>query len=151
MRCMPLLVLVLMTLVGCSSETRTFRGDVSFTAEERAEIERAIAWLVEQENVGGEPFAIVWDLPHESAPADFTIVCGDRDSYAVTGFTADTGRVELSPARDRARLPILAILAAHEFAHMRGIGHHTGTGVMNSHISTELVWTESDREAAAAR
>lgn len=150
MRCMPLLVVLLMLLLGCS-ETRTFRGDMSFTPEERAEIERANAWLVEQEDVGGEPFSIVWDLPHESAPVDFTIVCGERDSYAVTGFTADTGRVELSPASNRARLPILAILAAHEFAHMRGIGHHTGTGVMNSHISTELVWTESDREAAAAR
>lgn len=146
---MRLVVLaVVLGVAGCGGgETRTsFRGDVTFTTDERAAIERGDAFL--GTSVGGVPFGVVWDLPH-GAVDERTIMRGSTTRNF--GLTVN-GRIEIDADRADGDLEELATLSAHELGHVRGLPHnaHDGRGVMcgfdkdGDSCDFRLVWTDAD-------
>ncbi len=129
----------LLALAGCS-ETQSFHGDVAFTAEERAAIERGNAFI--SEHTGRDPFDIVWDASDTSDTGNGpTIVRGVSGPWDGHGWISGIEVVETTDF-DR-----LAAIAAHEFGHQRGLGHHTGPGVMSHDAAIGIVWTTEDRAA----
>ena len=148
------MVVLACAMGGCVTET-PLRGDVTFTAEERAAIERGNAWVAER--ISREPYAIVWDLPHAETGAAEPFTITHRISggpYAEPGhgspgaFYAPQGRaffaesrVELHPSDPRT----LAAVAAHEFGHLHGLTHHHGVGLMSDNDGASLSWTDADR------
>jgi hypothetical protein len=130
-----LAVVAAMLVSGCGG-TLHFHGDEAFTAEERATIERANAWLTGK--IGDEPDAIVWDLPHGE---DSRMSIVKASSYPLDRGYSGQGRIYL--AERYSGQESLLILAAHEFAHFHGYVHHEGRGLMN-HEPYELVWTPED-------
>lgn len=131
--------------MGCalSPKEPRFHGDVTFTAEERAAIERGDAWLAAQ--IGEEPLGVTWDLPHpdriDDAPA-YSIVRA-RPPRGVGEYDGEL-RVTINPGL---LSPAgLETLAAHELGHYRGMDHHQGAeGIMHDGIRDEApVWTAED-------
>ena len=130
--------------LGCGvSNEPTFHGDVAFSLEERAAIDRGDTWLAAQ--IGREPLGIVWDLPHvdrvDDAPPHSIVRL--RPPVGVGEYDGEL-RVVLNP--DAVTLEGLELLTAHELGHYRGMGHHNARGVMQEGgIRDELpVWTEAD-------
>jgi len=143
-------LLVLLALgasgLGCGASFEpTFHGDVTFSLEERAAIERGDAWLAAR--IGRDPLGVVWDLPHgepASAAPPYSIV-RLRPPVGVGEYDGRL-RVVLNP--DAVTLEGLELLTAHELGHYRGMGHHNERGVMQEGgIRDELpVWTAADAE-----
>lgn len=140
-----LLVALCATTVGCAlspAEPR-FHGDVTFTAEERAAIERGDAWLAAQ--IDADPLGIVWDLPHpdriEDAPAYAIVRARPR-----IGVGEYDGALHVLLNPESVNIPGLELLTAHELGHYRGMGHHDSCGVMtDGGIRDELPqWTPAD-------
>jgi hypothetical protein len=131
---------LVLSLPGCTFEQPPVRGDVTFTAEERADIEWADVWIAEQ--IGREPMHIVWDLPHTGEMptalelARRTGPTGGAGFYAGLGITLDPDAIEAGKLR---------LVAAHEIAHFHGYHHHPGPGVLSDNYRTMLlVWTPED-------
>lgn len=140
-------VVVAVNGIGCSEiGGPRLRGDVTFTAEERAAIERGEEWLATQ--VGADPFGIVWDLPHPARPED-------APAYSVTrarpvrgvGFYDGHYRVTLNP--DATTIDGLERFTAHEIGHFRGLDHHIGCGLMSDEGQRDTLpeWTPEDEHA----
>jgi len=142
---LALLVALCAIEVGCSLSPQepTFHGDVTFTREERAAIERGDVWLAV--HAGRDPLGIVWDLPHydrvEDAPA-YSIVRA-RPRIGVGEYDGQL-RVTLNPSA--VNLDGLELLTAHELGHYRGMGHHDACGLMaDGAIRDQLPsWTPAD-------
>lgn len=128
---------LLLMCAGCSFE-HPLHGDVSFSPDERAAVERGNVWLAEQ--IGREPVGIVWDLPHGEEP-ELAII---RAPMPYGRGLTTKGRIYLP--EQIYSLDKLAALSAHEFGHFQGLAHHAGPGIMNEAVQT-LTWTAEDQTA----
>lgn len=141
-----LAVLLAVAGAGCS-ETLPLHGDVTFTAEERAEIEEADVWLASK--VGGAPLGIVWDMPHGEGD-DRSVRRGA--SPGARGGLGHYQSADRSITIDADRVAVegdMRVVAAHELAHLRGIDHHGHDGLMSQGPGA-LVWTTADEDVCRA-
>ncbi len=128
--------LLLLISSGCASPVSPFHGDVTFTAIERAAIERGAAFTAEHT---GAPLDIVWDAPHVP---DGTCRVGTIERSEGTGALAERGLgcIHIGVTQPE----YIAVLAAHELGHWRGLEHVTH-GLMQPVVTPTLAWSEEDQ------
>lgn len=118
-----------------------WHGDESFTASERADIERAQTFMADR--VGVESVGIVWDRSHSEGTCEpGTIV---RRANGLGGQRVGSC-IYLGLAGGNP----LDALVAHEFGHHHGLVHVDDEGVMNS-IPMAMTWTEADQVMCVSR
>lgn len=117
-------------------------GDVTFTPEERAAIERGAAFLSAHANTNAFPIGpIVWDAPHTwpESCAEETIQRSAKGDGAITHpFGARCIALGVGP-----KAPSLDALAAHEFGHWIGM-EHVSRGLMQP-FGMSLEWSDEDQ------
>ncbi len=135
------LALALFAIAGCGVPT-PFHGDVTFTVEERAEIERGAAFL--SAHTSGEEISIVWDAPHKESGCDPGTIARSQGVGAATiaGNCIVIG-IEPNPLMNT------AAVAAHEFGHWYGL-RHSSRGLMQPWNIATLEWTEEDEASCVA-
>ncbi len=145
-RCLVVL-LASLSFVGCALEDEPWHGDSSFTREERHEIEAANELVAEM--LGVSPSEIAWDAPSrgEDEPGNRLDIVR-RASDGGGHFSGSSGVIYLGVSGREG--PLLRALAAHEFAHARGVKHHDYEGIMNP-IPMVPTWTAADAKAALER
>ena len=111
---------ILTACAGCVNTAYSdpvWHGDVTFTPEERLLVENGNAYLAA--SIGKEPYDIVWDLPH-------TVDCVTENSLLKWDAVRD-GFTWYARGRCIAIMTEvtghLSATSAHEFGHMRGLGH----------------------------
>lgn len=150
-RASALAAALLLHCVACAPGPEPWHAEESFTAEERAAIVEAEAWITQR--VGRPSRGVVFDLEARTAPAD----CPDRcllkgtnpggvffkepevEAYVV--YLGTEGRIITMPDGSREAYWLKA-LVAHELGHYYGLRHHEGQGVMNPEAIT-FNWTSS--------
>ncbi len=138
---------MLLIVSACDPAPYPLHGDVTFTDEERAAIERANAFVAEK--VGTEAVPIIWDLPHPDRADGGGELSITRGTLDPTHFGNTSGsRIELDPMRFGLNVEPSA---AHEFGHFYGAHHHRGVGIMHPNGSNELVWTGADAACVRRR
>ena len=135
------LAAALVFLAGCSAPDAAWRADDRFNIAQRAEIEEANQWLAD--TMGIEPIVIEWvSLEGEGAR---TILIS-----ALPGNTGgDSGRsdirIDVTKSSDR-----IGPMFAHELAHVRGLLHHDGPGLMSISVPPSLEWSVGDEAACVS-
>jgi len=124
--------LLALLLVGCAAPSEVWHGDERFTLEQRAQIAEANVWLADRMHV--DPLAIEW-----GGAGGCKIVVADL----AEGTLGDSGRcdirIDTAQGADR-----VGVAFAHELAHVHGLGHHEGPGLMNKVPPVVLEWTVAD-------
>lgn len=131
-------------MLSCTSEA-TWRGDSSFTEEERGEIERGAAWL--HHMAGQEPPVIAW----ETLGDDRFRTIRRNDHPTAERMGECTAEDEIFLPSGGGAVTQSAGLAAHEFAHcILGFKDDPGSvGLMGQGVWRGLIW--SDAEEAQCR
>ncbi len=127
---------------------RPVHGDITFTAEERHELERGAAFITG--HVPWHPVVIVWDAPHAGEGCPVGTLQRSPDGKGARTFPDGcivVGVQERWPGR-------ITEIVAHEFGHLVGLGH-TRTGLMTPAYN-DLSWTddverECERVGACAK
>ncbi len=144
---------LLVGLAGCvggADDDARWHADERFTAEERVEVERAVAWLsaVSGHDVGG----VAFDHRVGQTPQPFTIR-RERGPYGEAGATGVChtgwgGPTVYLDTNDAA--PYLAAIAAHELAHceMGLADDHASDGIMR--VLEPMRWTDREATQCAA-
>ncbi len=135
-------------LIGCATPIDEWHGDVTFSEEQRAAIERGNSFLAKRLNV--RPYGIVWDAPHvdDSTPCPYATICKrgrieSPPSCAGKDGCGGRGSVQIDPDASP-NVDSLAAMAGHEFGHERGLRHHEGPGLMNPTVPLFPMWAEGD-------
>lgn len=148
-----LFVFLLSFVVSCAYDVEAWHGDVTFTPAERAEIERGYAFL--SKRLESRPLPIVWDAPHNDHECLATQICKrpalvgpcpepyETQTCELVGLYT-SNRISLVPSEN------MAAVAAHEFGHWKGLGHHAGPGAMHAPAPLFLMWTEDDDASVQA-
>lgn len=123
-------LLLSLTLTGCAGDF-VYHGDLSFSAEERAQIEQAADLMAAR--TGGGRIEISWDgelgdpvhnhrilraVPEKTAAA-----WGELKGEYGPGYT-----FYVSPETPKG---MVGMVMAHELGHWYGMPHHYGYGLMN--------------------
>ena len=144
------LVAVLAVLLGgCVEEPSRdyWVGDESFTAEERQAIEDGNAFLAG--HTGQAPLVIVWGkIPLEGR--DRMIIRAALEPKTVGRTAKPEGWcIFLDPDQIG---PPLAVTAAHELGHLRGLPHLPSgvAGLMNPIVPEQMTWEASDEGLCVA-
>ena len=135
---------LLVSLQGCSF-AHPLHGDITFTPEERAAIERGDALIADR--VGRDPVGVVWDAPH---PID-----DQPEGPCVQGTIIRTKGIGGSHRRGCLRIgtddpAYFERVATHELGHWYGLCHHDGPGIMNDAV-TSAEWTIEDEASKHVR
>lgn len=126
-------------IVGCGP-SNVFHGDLAFSLEERAEIDRAAAEMAER--VGAPTIEIVWDgeiddgsqrILRREPPG------GGADGRYLMSSRAYEREIYVRPGLTLARV---GVVMRHELGHWYSLDHHDGPGLMAK--SAMNAWTEDD-------
>jgi len=150
-RALALAAAILVHCVACAPDPEPWHAEESFTAEERAAIIEAEAWITQR--VGRPTRGVVFDLAPRTDPTD----CPDRcllkgtaaggvsywepKAEAQVIYLGTEGRIITMPDGSREAYWLKA-LVAHELGHYYGLRHHDGQGVMNPDAIT-FNWTSA--------
>jgi hypothetical protein len=145
MRSLVLVLWALLALSGCAAPEFVWHADVTFTAEERAELAQALAWT--SSHVGDpSPPRILYDLPHpadDQHGAEGTII--RREGATQTGGIEfnSVWAIELAAgAPGSTNETWFRVIAAHEFGHWYGLVH-VSSGLMQ-HLGPQWTWSAED-------
>jgi hypothetical protein len=136
-RTLLLALVCLLALPSCAAQPDSFAGALDFTVKERAAIASGNAWVAA--HTGTPPVAIRWEKPDVGERRILRV-----DQPAGTLGSSSPTCIALDPFQGGDRL---AAVAAHEFAHVLGIAHHAGRGLMNPTVPAALEWTVDDQQA----
>lgn len=145
MRIAGFLVLAVAGLVGCVQHRETtIHGDVTFTAEERASVERGAAFISARTPDEGA-VVVLWDAPHVDGPCEGDTI--QRSAGGTGGVTSESCIV--LGLQDPHGTLALDALAAHELGHWRGMGHVI-RGLMQP-LDMPLAWSDEDQAECLSR
>lgn len=140
------LIVPLIALLESGCVTESWRGDTSFTAEERTAIEEGNEWLAAHTDQPAR--IIVWDLsPDEDAPR-YSIrdarLADPEFAKRSSAHRIRFDRAQFDAYPPEVRLRFYRLAAAHEFGHELGMKHHAGSGVMSPVLDVKGIWTMQD-------